>query len=85
MAHCESCGTARPDESAPIVTTVVSCWTCTNCGTRSPGQPTIMGLCSGCHFELRIKTTVRATPEEVAANLKAIREMLERVAIRMHV
>mgnify|MGYP001607469490 CR=1 FL=1 len=58
LSTCEACGTGRPEarESGPAAAPPKhSCWTCTRCKARSPGQPTIMGLCGSCHFDVNIR------------------------------
>lgn len=89
--RCPACGWKRTEDHED--TPKVSCWTCDRCKSRTPGQPVIdlpdgpggaaRGLCSACHFDERIKPTVRATPEEVRASLDRIAHVVERATMRM--
>ena len=60
--RCVECGwTMAPVKGEEKPKAKYSCWTCDRCGAYSPGHPTLrddrdgLGLCSACHFKLRIE------------------------------
>lgn len=78
---CMQCGWKASDvkdDDAPEY----SCWTCTKCGQRSPGQPTIMGLCGACHFDKNIRLFA-SRPEDVCDAPECAGQ--PRHAIRAHI
>lgn len=94
QAFCEVCGDPRITSGRePTSPGTVSYWTCDFCHSRTPGQPVIYqpdgprgalrGLCSSCHFDERIATKVRATPEEVRQNLLRIRALEAKLVERI--